>query len=57
MVLSQALNKYCVYKDTKLKKERERGYYGQYTQDIEAAAKALVVSKLMAIFHARHRKL
>jgi len=56
MALNQVLNECHVYKNTKLRKKRKRNYYSRCTQDVEAAAKALVVNELMAIFHAGHRK-
>ena len=42
---------YYIYKIIKLKKRRKRGARVNIYKDIESAAKALVVSELMAIFH------
>ena len=52
MALNWILNKCHVYKDIKLKKKRKKGATkANVCKDVELAAKALVVSKLMAIFH------
>jgi len=48
---------YYIYKITRLKRRRERGARVNLCEDVELATKALVVSKLMVIFHAGHGKL
>ena len=59
MNTSKTKLKQCyIHKDTKLGRRRGRkkiikGSIGQY---IARAAKALIVSKLIVIFHTRHRK-
>ena len=52
------LKQYYIHKDTKLRRRRGRrkiirGSIGQY---VARAAKALIVSELIIIFHTRHRK-
>jgi len=56
MALNRILNEYYVYKDTKLKKRRKKAIRADVRKDVEPAAKALVLSKPMAIFHPRDRK-
>ena len=48
---------YYIYKIARLKKRRKRGAKVNIYKNIELAAKALVVNKLIAIFHLKIRKL
>jgi len=56
MALNRTLNKCCVYKDTKLKRRRKGTARANVYKDVELAAKALVISKPIAIFYPRDRK-
>jgi len=47
---------YYIYEIARLKKRRKRGIKVNICKDVEPAAKALVVSELMAIFHPGDRK-
>jgi len=57
MALNWTLNKCYIYKNTKLKRKRKGAIKADVCKDIELAAKALVLSKLIAIFHPRDRKI
>jgi len=47
---------YYIYKIARLKKRRKRGVRVNIYEDVEPAAKALVVGELMAIFYPKDRK-
>jgi len=46
-----------VYKNIKLKRKKKGATRANVYKDVEPAAKALVISELMAIFYAGHGKL
>ena len=57
MALNRTSNECHVYEDIKLRKKRKGAIMADVCKDVKAAAKALVVSEPMAIFHAGHGKL